>query len=322
MWVGYLMGFVTFVVSQPASAGLPNDASSVTQVDPELFAKAITHAKTMNISTDPKHKQHQKQHQQLMDQLQSGDVEALYTVAQSLNQRGAGDDRITSVQLWHALADGPAAHVNSAVALGFSYAEVDKETALRYFVQAGEGKQDGSTGPHQAALFNAGRLFLELNDAASSLAYIRACASVDKHFPAYATQQLTSTCKEAYETLSSQIQKETTTPPGIHDAAEMFLYSSINEFPAPETKEFNIWKRALEYLDMYASMIHEGTVDGEISGRKKGQTYLLAAQQELDTLRNKYGGKFSQLQTYLFDIIVGRIQFLMTAMETGGSDEL
>eukprot|EP01082_Thalassiosira_pseudonana_P014661 g13390.t1 g13390 contig8:580056-581007(+) len=286
------MGFVTFVVSQPASAGLPNDASSVTQVDPELFAKAITHAKTMNISTDPKHKQHQKQHQQLMDQLQSGDVEALYTVAQSLNQRGAGDDRITSVQLWHALADGPAAHVNSAVALGFSYAEVDKETALRYFVQAGEGKQDGSTGPHQAALFNAGRLFLELNDAASSLAYIRACAS--------------------------KLQ----TPPGIHDAAEMFLYSSINEFPAPETKEFNIWKRALEYLDMYASMIHEGTVDGEISGRKKGQTYLLAAQQELDTLRNKYGGKFSQLQTYLFDIIVGRIQFLLIAMETGGSDEL
>jgi hypothetical protein len=123
-----------------------------------LFAKAMTHAKTMSITSDPTHKQHMKQHQQLLEQLQSGNIEALYTVAQSLNQRGVGDDRITSVQLWHALADGPAAHVPSAVALGFSYAEVDKELALKYFVQATEGKEDG--GPHQAAAFNAGRLFL------------------------------------------------------------------------------------------------------------------------------------------------------------------
>lgn len=313
-WVGYLMGFVSFVMSQEGRT-----PETPTQIDPELFAKAITHAKTMSITNDPSHKQHMKQHQQLLDQLQSGSIEALYTVAQSLNQRGAGDDRVTSVQLWHALADGPAAHVPSAVALGFSYAEVDKELALKYFVQATEGNED--SGPHQAAAFNAGRLFLELNDAASSLAYIRACANVEQKFPAYATPQLTKTCKDAYETLSQQIRKETTSPPGIEDAAEMFLYSSIDEFPPPNSKEFNIYQRAMEYLEMYAKMVREGTANGEISGSKKGQTYLLAAQQELDNLKAGYSGKMSELQVYLIDIILGRIQFIMASMETE-SDEL
>lgn len=311
-WIGYLMGFVSNVMSQGTS-----DTS--TQIDSDLFAKAMTHAKTMSITSDPTHKQHMKQHQQLLEQLQSGNIEALYTVAQSLNQRGVGDDRITSVQLWHALADGPAAHVPSAVALGFSYAEVDKELALKYFVQATEGKEDG--GPHQAAAFNAGRLFLELNDAASSLAYIRACASVEQKFPAFATPELTKTCKEAYETLSTQIRQETTSPPGIEDAAEMFLYSSIDEFPIPNSKEFNIYQRAMEYLDMYAKMVREGSAQGDISGSKKGQTYLLAAQHELDSLKSRYKSKMSELQVYLVDIIMGRIQVILTAMDSE-KDEL
>lgn len=303
------MGFVSHVVSQGTDS---------TQIDPELFAKAITHAKTMSITNDPSHRQHMKQHEQLLEQLKSGNIEALYTVAQSLNSRGAGDDRITSVQLWHALADGPAAHVPSAVALGFSYAEVDKELALKYFVQATEGKEDG--GPHQAAAFNAGRLFLELNDAASSLAYIRACANVEKQFPAYATPQLTQTCKDAYQTLSTQIRQEKTSPPGIEDAAEMFLYSSIDDFPKPNSKEFNIYQRAMEYLDMYAKMVREGTASGGMSGSKKGQTYLLAAQQELDSLKSGYEGKMSELQVYLIDIILGRIQIILAAMEAEGGE--
>jgi hypothetical protein len=311
-WVGYLMGFVSVVMSQGTS-------DAPTQIDPELFAKAVTHAKTMSITNDPSHKQHMKQHEQLMDQLQSGNIEALYTVAQSLNQRGVGDDRITSVQLWHALADGPASHVPSAVALGFSYADVDKELALKYFVQATEGNEGG--GPHQAAAFNAGRLFLELNDAASSLAYIRACANVEQKFPAYATPKLTQTCKDAYETLSMQIRQEKTSPPGIEDAAEMFLYSSIDDFPKPNSKEFNIYQRGMEYLDMYAQMVRDGTASGAISGSKKGQTYLLAAQQELDNLKSGYKTKMSDLQVYLIDIMLGRIQFIMAAMEAEG-DEL
>jgi len=77
----------------------------------------------------------------------------------------------------------------------------------------------------------------------------------------------------------------------------------------------------MEYLDMYAKMVREGTVSGPISGSKKGQTYLLAAQQELDNLKSNYQLKMSKLQVYLLNIILGRIQVIMTAMENEG-DEL
>ncbi len=79
----------------------------------------------------------------------------------------------------------------------------------------------------------------------------------------------------------------------------------------------------MEYLDQYAEMVREGTDVGEISGKKKGRTYLLAAQQELEQFQSLSKGKMSELQVYLLNIILGRIQFLMTAMEAGdGNDEL
>ena len=166
--------------------------------------------------------------------MQEGSIDALYEVAGSLNRQNSEDDRITSVHLWHALADGPSAHVPSAMALGFSYAEVDKELALQYFVQASAGKEDG--GPYQAALFNAGRLFLEVNDAASSLAYIRSCATLEKEHPEYASEQMSETCREAYGTLSTQLQLDTTVPPGIEDAISLFLYASIDDYPRENTR--------------------------------------------------------------------------------------
>lgn len=211
---------------------------------------------------------------------------------------------------------------------------MDKELALEYFIQASRGNLDddddesNNDGPHQAALFNAGRLFLELNDASSSLAYIRGCANLENEYPAHATQQLTQTCTEAYEMLSAQIQSESISPPGIEDAVDMFMYSSINEFPLPNTKEFGIWQRGTEYLEMYASMVREGSEVGAISGKKKGLTYLLAAQQELEQLQmissSSGGGKMvmmSELQRYLLVIILGRIQVLMMAMDAD-EDEL
>lgn len=247
-------------------------------------------------------------------------------MAQSLDSRNAGDDRITAVQLWHALADGGAAHVPSAVALGYSYYEVDKEQALQYFVQAsrgGLGEDNNDGGPHQAALFNAGRLFLESNDAASSLAYIRGCANVGNDYPTYATPKTTEICIEAYNAVSAQITKETTAPPGIEDAAEMFLYANMNEYPFPDTKDFVLYTRGMEYLEMYAKLVREGTDIGPISGKKKGQTYLLAAQQELEQFQTVAEKKMSELQKYLLTIVLGRIQFLITGMDAeDGRDEL
>lgn len=294
-YIGFVLGRLSSVTGQPSPV-----------IEQELLAKALEHAKTMSV-TDPQYKQHQKQYQQLLEELRNGSVEALYSVAQSLNQRNAGDDRITSVQLWHALADG-AEHVPSAVALGFSYAEVDKELALKYFVQASNGDDEG---PHQASLYNAGRLFLELNDAASALAYIRACANVDKSHPAYETPSQTNTCKEAYELLSNQIISKTA--PGIEDASELFLYASIDDFPQEKTKEFTKWSKAMEFLQTYASLMQEedGTTDDANKKAKAFKTYLLSAQEELLSLQKS--SKLSELQSYLLEIILGRIQVLVTA---------
>ena len=275
-------------------------SSAQTQLDPELFKQAIIHAKEISQSLG------YNAGQSLVQQLQEGNIEALYTVAQSLNSRNENDDRIISVQIWHALAD-TALHVQSAVSLGFSYSEVDKELALQYFIQASRGKEDDeNSGPHQAALYNAGRLFLELGDAASSLAYIRACANTEKEYPEYATEQLTQTCTVAYNTLSTQIQSETITPPGIEDAAQIFLYAALNEFPLPTTKEFKLYEKGMVYLDKYAKLVREG---GDTSGVK----HLKAAMKELEQLQKKAGDDMSELQKYLLNIIVGRVQLLMTA---------
>lgn len=276
-------------------------SSAQTQLDPELFTQAIIHAKEISQSLG------YNAGQSLVQQLQEGNIEALYNVAQSLNGRNKNDDRIISVQIWHALADGASHHVQSAVSLGFSYSEVDKELALQYFIQASRGKEDDeNSGPHQAALYNAGRLFLELGDAASSLAYIRACANTEKEYPEYATEQLTQTCTTAYNTLSTQIQSETITPPGIEDAAQMFIYSSIHEFPLPTTKEFKLYEKGMGYLDKYAKQVREG---GDTNGFK----HLKAAMKELEQLQKKAGDDMSELQKYLLKIIVGRVQLLMTA---------
>ena len=324
-WCGYIIGFVTITLTQPVLAAdqssSPSSIVEPTYIDPELYNKALIHARSMPNDNDG---------QLLVQQLEEGNIEALYSVAQSLNVRNSGDDRITSVQLWHVLADGPSSHVLSAVALGFSYAEVDKKLALQYFIQASRGKErdgddiDEDSGPHQGALFNAGRLFLEYaNDASSSLAYIRACANLSNEYPRYSTPQLSTTCTEAYNTLSSQIQSETISPPGIQEAAEMFMYASIKEFPLPNTKEFAMYQRGMEYLDMYAALIRGDDEDqGKDIGdkKKKGQTYLLAAQKELEKLQNKSSDKMSKLQSYLLNIILGRVQLLMTAMETDTDD--
>jgi len=310
-YIGFVFGRLSCAAGQP----VPVTNSPI--IEPELFAKAVDHAKTLAVTTDPQYKQHQKQHQQLLEELRNGSVEALYTVAQSLNQRNVGEDRITSVQLWHALADG-ADHVASAVALGFSYAEVDKELALKYFVQASNGDDEG---PHQASLYNAGRLLLELNDAASSLAYIRACATVEKNYPAYETPAQTKTCKEAYELLSNQIMTKTT--PGIEDAIEMFLYASIDDVPQENTKEFTKWSKAMEFLQTYASLMQEedGTADDASKKAKAFMTYLLSAQEQLLSLQ-KSSKMLSELQNYLLEIILGRIQVLVTASTATGESEL
>jgi len=81
-YIGFIFGRLSSATGQP----VPNSPI----VEPELFAKAVDHAKTLAVTTDPQYKQHQKQYQQLLEDLRNGSVEALYSVAQSLNNRNVG----------------------------------------------------------------------------------------------------------------------------------------------------------------------------------------------------------------------------------------
>ena len=138
------------------------------------------------------------------------------------------------------------------------------------------------------------------------MAFIRACASCWKEYPKYCAG-LTTTCKEAYSTLSNQIISETTSPPGIQDAADMFLYSSLDDFPS--TKEFKLYDKGMLQLQKYA----------EQEDKKKGNTNLLKAQKELTQLQNKANDILSELQNYLLGIILTRIEVLLN---TDAHDEL
>lgn len=171
-----------------------------------------------------------------------------------MNERDNKEDRLASIEIWHALADGrngDDGHILSQVALGFAYSEHDKALAVTYFVQAGEA------GPHQAALFNAGRLLAdpELEDFVKALAYLRAAYSLAETHPKYSTAHLTETSELAYETLSAQLTaliNESLTKKGsilsIQEVADMFLYANLNDFPVAKSKEEKIWARGMQSL--------------------------------------------------------------------------
>eukprot|EP00537_Pseudo-nitzschia_pungens_P018144 CAMPEP_0172408368 /NCGR_PEP_ID=MMETSP1061-20121228/75815_1 /TAXON_ID=37318 /ORGANISM="Pseudo-nitzschia pungens, Strain cf. pungens" /LENGTH=313 /DNA_ID=CAMNT_0013144493 /DNA_START=275 /DNA_END=1216 /DNA_ORIENTATION=- len=197
----------------------------------------------------------------VLERLESGHVHTLYKVAQAMNERENREDRLTSIEIWHALADhnddnsnsnSNNGHILSQVALGFAYSEHDKASAVTYFVQAGEA------GPHQAALFNAGRLLAdpELEDFVKALAYLRAAYNLAETHPEYSTDHLTETSKLAYETLSAQLTglvNESLGSKGgialsIQEVADMFLYANLNDYPLAKSREEKIWARGMQSL--------------------------------------------------------------------------
>jgi len=178
--------------------------------------------------------------------LESHDVQTLYEVAKAMNDAPHKDDELASIEIWHALAKS--GHVLSQVALGFAYSENDKATAIAYFVEAGE------RGPHQAALYNAGRLLAdpEIEDFVKSLAYLRAAYSLEDTSPKYATTHLTEKSRIAYEKLSEQLMalvKEGMLSKGgmlnIQQVADMFLYAELNDFPSNGSKAEKLWGKSM-----------------------------------------------------------------------------
>jgi hypothetical protein len=237
---------------------------------------------------------------QILQRLESGDIHSLYEVAKAMNQNNDNkDDRQTSIEIWHALADaddgpnngnnnGGGGHILSQVALGFAYSEYDKPRAVSYFVQAGEGQDNV---PHQAALYNAGRLLAgpELEDFVKALAYLRAAYNVAESHPEYSTVHLTETSKFGYERLSDQLLalvKESTAVKGsvisIQMVADMFLYANLDDFPLVKSKEAKIWQSGMQSL--------------------QSQKWEMASMQ-FEKLEKTSKAKLSQLQIALLHIL-------------------
>jgi len=273
----FLMGILTIPMAHARQ-----DEKSALGVPIKVLQKAIRYVKEQNYEDG------EGTASQVLQRLESGDIHTLYKVARAMNERKNKEDRLASVEIWHALADGSNGddgHILSQVALGFAYAENDKALAVTYFVQAGEA------GPHQAALFNAGRLLAdpELEDFVKALAYLRSAYSLAETHPKYSTAHLTETSRVAYETLSAQltalINESLSTKGGIlsiQQAADMFLYASLNDFPLAKSKEEKIWARGMQSLQS-----------------KKWEMAFM----EFQKLEKKSQDKLSNLQTALLKVL-------------------
>jgi len=295
------------------------NAANGIHLDEDLYNRALAHAGLLEQQTQ----------NGITERLRKGEVEALYSVAKSMNDSG---DKISSVMIWHALADDGSegddyegydeaegydyeGHVPSAMALGFSYYEVDKPRSLHYFLMATSKKGM----PHQTAMFNTGRLYLELEDPSSALAYIRACATLDEEHPAHARPQLSITCRKAYDTLSTELIGHSDM--GLEEAVECFPYASIDDFPQSNTKEFQVFHGAMSHLDKYMEIVraNRGEVIGS-SARTRAVKHLAAAMETLMIFQRSNRENMSKLQLFLVGYILERITNLAIELERGSGE--
>eukprot|EP00980_Cylindrotheca_fusiformis_P002880 scaffold674_cov126-Cylindrotheca_fusiformis.AAC.19 len=233
-----------------------------------LLASALNYAAQSDVGGD------------LLEKVYDKDVNALYKVAKSMlsNPRTNTNenDKLSAVQIFHALADGKEHHILSMVQLGFAYSEGAKDQAVKYFVQAGED------GPHQGALYNAGRLFAEERNFAPALGYMRAAVILSKENPGYAQHQMTKTAEEGYTILSGQLQNVDL---GLQEMVDMFLYADLAGFPAEGSKAEKLWHAAMSKLRSFSSSGASSDVE--------------AAVKAMSDLQMQYNNSLSELQTSL-----------------------
>ena len=208
------------------------------QVSIDVLQKALIYVKDHNYGNA-----------KTLKSLEDRDVHTLYEVAKAMNGSKVNAEMLASIEVWDALAEG--GHTLSQVALGFAYSENDKAKAIAYFVAAGE------SGPHQAALFNAGRLLAdpEIGDYVKSLAYMRAAYQMGENHPHHSTAHMVETSKVGYERLSEEfidVINEAISKKGsmlsIQHIADMFLYANLNNFPPAKTRSLRDWGKAMRAM--------------------------------------------------------------------------
>jgi hypothetical protein len=235
------------VLQIPSIYARKGDESS-TQVPIDVLQKAMRYVRDHNYGDDDGDAQH------VLARLESGDIHTLYKVAEAMNKLPNRGGIEASMEIWHALAfpggnheDG---HVLSQVALGFAYSDTDKVEAAMYFSIAGEG------GPHQAALYNAGRLYAdpEVEEYVAALAHFRAAYGLANTNPKFSTPRMTETAKIAFDLLSDQLLQlvdqslSKASVLNIQQTADLFLYANLDDFPPENSKDEKNWAAAMRSL--------------------------------------------------------------------------
>lgn len=185
----------------------------------------------------------------LSEEISDSDSTGLYKVAQhwynkataTTTNDNVGDAKnfaSVALQLFHYLADEQH-HVLSMAKLGHYYAGADDiPRALHYYTNAGE------SGPHQASLYNAGRLLVDRQDWVGAMAYLRAAATLGTSHPQYAKEATTQVAIEAFEILSSQLSRTELT---VMQVADLFMYGSLEEDNLTEKAERK-WRESVMSL--------------------------------------------------------------------------
>lgn len=214
---------ILFLLVYLAIIGICHGADNP-KIPADLVAKAMNHVAQSNDPDAPS----------TLQSLQEGSIDTLYKVAKSMNDDG---DVITSVEIWHHLADGEAHHIMSMVSLGFAYYENDKQKSVKYFVQAGED------GPHQASLYDAGFLFIQLGDYPRALAYIRESAIFNGKGQ---SNDMTEKATKSYYKFSRMMKALNMS---VKLMSDIFPYASIDGFPKEGSSEEKLWVNAMKNME-------------------------------------------------------------------------
>jgi tetratricopeptide (TPR) repeat protein len=276
-----LLAFLCILcLSGPALAADDKQKAQVVKLDAKLTKQATQYAQNLMQKTG-------SVKPQIIAEIKAGEQESLYYVAKHMVEHGSDQDGgpppAAAFSILHTLADGSSSlmpHVKSQVVLATAYYNKgDKVKAIHYFELAGE------QGPHQAALYNAGRTHAELENWVPAIAYIRESAVLSETHPEAVEDAMTKTVIKAYVTFSEKIANADLS---IEQAADIFMYGALQDKLSED--DDNNWKVAVTNL---------ATFNETVTGIEPDYTALFTAFQNLRELWEASSKKMSHLQAHI-----------------------
>lgn len=260
VWFSLCFNDIIFVKADPPD---DKDKKSTIEVDTNLVNQLISSIDKASLSLD------------VLEAASEGQVQALFQVAK------AATDKDEASKVFHQLA--ARGHVASQVQLGMYYhGKGDTAKALEYFTEAGEN------GPHQASLYNAGRIYAEVRQWVPALAYIRACATFQS--ATETASKTTQTCLEAYDMLAQKIALLDGLT--VEETADIFMYGSLDD-SFPDETESRYWVNAIMALQQFNQTFVT------TSGQNQDRNQLEAVMSNLRQLWESSSIRCSKLQAHL-----------------------